>query len=153
MQSVICIDVCRVCLSGKQSGGITIALRDRSWIRFGVVGRRWGNWAGRYREIVGKVREGGDGGQGRVKGWGRRRGRRRRWCCGGRLPRWCLWGNATDLSLLTTLSYEDIQRLQGRDVQRERESKVLVNDFERAFGVLNGLKKRGEGEEEGGCCA
>ena len=29
----------------------------------------------------------------------------------------CLWGNATDLSLLTSLSYDDIQKLQGSEAR------------------------------------
>lgn len=102
-----------------------------------------GELAGRYREIVVKVRE-----EGTVVKEGEEVGEKEReeaemvlWR---EIAEVCLWGNATDLSLLTSLSYEDIQRLQGRDVQRERESKVLVNDFERAFGVLNGLKKEGK---------
>ena len=48
----------------------------------------------------------------------------------------CLWGNATDLSLLTSLSYEDIQKLQGSGARKESEKNILVNDFDRAFEVL-----------------
>ncbi|KIX97956.1 uncharacterized protein Z520_06034 [Fonsecaea multimorphosa CBS 102226] len=49
----------------------------------------------------------------------------------------CLWGNATDLSLLTSLTYEDIQKLQGSSARRESEKNILVNDLGRAFQVLN----------------
>jgi damage-control phosphatase, subfamily III len=53
----------------------------------------------------------------------------------------CLWGNATDLSLLTSLSYEDIQKLQGSSARKESEKNILVNDFDRAFGVLSAAQK------------
>ena len=53
----------------------------------------------------------------------------------------CLWGNATDLSLLTTLSYDDIQKLQGSNARKASEKNILVNDLDKAFDVLNRLKK------------
>ena len=52
----------------------------------------------------------------------------------------CLWGNATDLSLLTNLTYEDIQKLQGSSARHESEKNILVNDLPRAFDVLNRAK-------------
>lgn len=48
----------------------------------------------------------------------------------------CLWGNATDLSLLTNLSYDDIQKLQGAASRKANEEKILVNDFPAAFSCL-----------------
>ncbi|KAK6380185.1 Hairy/enhancer-of-split with YRPW motif protein 2 [Exophiala oligosperma] len=57
----------------------------------------------------------------------------------------CLWGNATDLSLLTTLTYENIQQLQGSEVFKRRRDKVLVNDLDRAFDLL--WQARNQGEE------
>ena len=53
----------------------------------------------------------------------------------------CLWGNATDLSLLTSLSYEDIQKLQGSNARKDAEKNILVNDFDRAFSVLTAAQK------------
>lgn len=55
----------------------------------------------------------------------------------------CLWGNATDLSLLTSLTYEDIQKLQGSNARKESEKNVLVNDLKQAFDVLNSAHKAG----------
>lgn len=56
----------------------------------------------------------------------------------------CLWGNATDLSLLTNLSYEDIQKLQGSDARKASENNILVNDLGKAFDVLTAAQKAGK---------
>jgi uncharacterized protein with ATP-grasp and redox domains len=58
----------------------------------------------------------------------------------------CLWGNATDLSLLTNLSYEDIQKLQGSEARKASEKNILVNDLGKAFKVLRAAQKEGQKE-------
>jgi hypothetical protein len=58
----------------------------------------------------------------------------------------CLWGNATDLSLLTNLSYEDIQKLQGSEARKNSEKNILVNDLEKAFAILAAAQKEGKKE-------
>ena len=56
----------------------------------------------------------------------------------------CLWGNATDLSLLTSLTYEDIQKLQGADARKQAEKNILVNDLPAAYKVLKEAQKEGK---------
>lgn len=58
----------------------------------------------------------------------------------------CLWGNATDLSLLTNLSYEDIQKLQGSEARKKSEKNIIVNDLGRAFKVLSAAQREGQKE-------
>lgn len=58
----------------------------------------------------------------------------------------CLWGNATDLSLLTTLTYEDLQKLQGSEARIAAENNILVNKFPAAYAVLD--KARRDGKKE-----
>jgi hypothetical protein len=58
----------------------------------------------------------------------------------------CLWGNATDLSLLTNLSYEDIQKLQGSEARKSSEKNILVNDLPAAFNILTKAQKEGKKE-------
>ena len=58
----------------------------------------------------------------------------------------CLWGNATDLSLLTNISYEDIQKLQGSEARKASEQNIIVNDLEIAYNVLKKEKKAGKKE-------
>jgi uncharacterized protein with ATP-grasp and redox domains len=58
----------------------------------------------------------------------------------------CLWGNKTDLSLLPSLSNEDIQKLQGSEVRKASEKKVLVNDLSAAFQSLYKVQKSGKQE-------
>lgn len=58
----------------------------------------------------------------------------------------CLWGNATDLSLLTNLSYEDIQKLQGSEARKAAEDKIIVNDFNAAFEILREAQRAGNKE-------
>ncbi|KAI9689593.1 MAG: hypothetical protein M1822_010245 [Bathelium mastoideum] len=48
----------------------------------------------------------------------------------------CLWGNATDLSLLTNLTYDDIQKLQGAKARKAAEANIICNDLPAAFEVL-----------------
>jgi uncharacterized protein with ATP-grasp and redox domains len=53
----------------------------------------------------------------------------------------CLWGNKTDLSLLTNLTDDDVQKLQGSKVRKESEKNILVNDLSKAFQVLHQAQK------------
>ncbi|OJJ48887.1 hypothetical protein ASPZODRAFT_139841 [Penicilliopsis zonata CBS 506.65] len=57
----------------------------------------------------------------------------------------CLWGNATDLSLLTSLTYEDIQKLQGSKARKAAEENIIVNNLDLAFDSLrNAQKEKGK---------
>lgn len=58
----------------------------------------------------------------------------------------CLWGNATDLSLLTNLTYEDIQKLQGSEARKSAEKNILVNDLPAVYDLLK--KAKAEGNKE-----
>ncbi|KAK7055177.1 DUF89 domain-containing protein [Favolaschia claudopus] len=53
----------------------------------------------------------------------------------------CLWGNATDLSLLTHLSSSDIEHLQtvGKDAQAARAEFILRDDQEKVWTHVNSL--------------
>ncbi|KAI9459850.1 DUF89 domain-containing protein [Lactarius psammicola] len=54
----------------------------------------------------------------------------------------CLWGNATDLSLLTNMTPEDIEHLQtiGRDAQDARKEFILKDDQDAAWQHITTLK-------------
>lgn len=56
----------------------------------------------------------------------------------------CLWGNATDLSLLTSLSYEDIQKLQGSQARKASEKNILVNELPAAYDTLKKARDIGK---------
>ncbi|KAM3068841.1 Hairy/enhancer-of-split with YRPW motif protein 2 [Clarireedia jacksonii] len=56
----------------------------------------------------------------------------------------CLWGNATDLSLLTSLTYEDIQKLQGSEARKASEKNIIINDLGKAYDVLKKAKNEGK---------
>ena len=58
----------------------------------------------------------------------------------------CLWGNATDLSLLTNLTYDDIQKLQGSQARKAAEKNIVVNDLPAAFRVLRSAQAAGKAE-------
>jgi len=54
----------------------------------------------------------------------------------------CLWGNATDLSLLTNMTMEDIEHLQaiGRDAQNARKEFILKDDQDAAWQHITTLR-------------
>ncbi|KAG7195275.1 uncharacterized protein KQ657_003801 [Scheffersomyces spartinae] len=57
-----------------------------------------------------------------------------------------LWGNATDLSLLAgTTSLEDIQSVQGKNARTANQSKILINDTEKAWNRLLSTADAGDG--------
>ncbi|KAK1485400.1 hypothetical protein CTAM01_12615, partial [Colletotrichum tamarilloi] len=58
----------------------------------------------------------------------------------------CLWGNATDLSLLTSLTYEDIQKLQGSEARKASEKNIVVNDLPAVYELLKKAKAEGKAE-------
>lgn len=52
-----------------------------------------------------------------------------------------LWGNATDLSLLAgNVTLEDIKSVQGAEVRKKNEEKILINDLPNAWERLTGNK-------------
>lgn len=53
----------------------------------------------------------------------------------------CLWGNATDLSLLTSLTYEDIQKLQGAEARKTSEKNIIANDLPGAYEALKKARR------------
>ncbi|KAF8525585.1 DUF89 domain-containing protein [Hysterangium stoloniferum] len=54
----------------------------------------------------------------------------------------CLWGNATDLSLLTNMTHEDIQKLQsvGKAAQQERKEYILLDQSKEVWSLISNLK-------------
>lgn len=58
----------------------------------------------------------------------------------------CLWGNKTDLSLMTTMTTDQVQALQGSKARKESEKKILVNDLSKAFQVLQKSQKASQTE-------
>ena len=52
-----------------------------------------------------------------------------------------LWGNATDLSLLTNMSLDDIKTLQGAEVRKKNEENILVNDIDKVWSILSAEKQ------------
>ncbi|CAD6501484.1 BgTH12-01736 [Blumeria graminis f. sp. triticale] len=53
----------------------------------------------------------------------------------------CLWGNATDLSLLTSLNYDEIQKLQGLQARKCSKNNILINDLESVYDSLEKRRK------------
>lgn len=54
-----------------------------------------------------------------------------------------LWGNATDLSLLAgNVTLEDIKSVQGAEVRKQNEEKILINDLDQAWESIKDGSKR-----------
>jgi hypothetical protein len=53
-----------------------------------------------------------------------------------------LWGNATDLSLLSSLSLDQIHSLQGRKAIHEGQARIVSNDMPRAWDYLKSRRGR-----------
>lgn len=54
-----------------------------------------------------------------------------------------LWGNATDLALLTSLSVEELNSRQGKAVRDSNKENIVVNDTEQVWGLLSELRSLG----------
>jgi len=58
-----------------------------------------------------------------------------------------LWGNATDLSLLTTISIEDLQSRQGKKAREASKENVVDDDTNQVWELLQSMpQKKGERE-------
>ncbi|AET39601.1 putative methyltransferase Ecym_4568 [Eremothecium cymbalariae DBVPG len=53
-----------------------------------------------------------------------------------------LWGNATDLSLLTNVTLEEIQSIQGASVRSDSQERILINDTSLVWQALGAGKVR-----------
>ena len=54
-----------------------------------------------------------------------------------------LWGNATDLSLLTSLSVEELNSRQGKAVRDSNKKNIVVDDTEQVWRLLSRLRSSG----------
>lgn len=54
-----------------------------------------------------------------------------------------LWGNATDLSLLTSLSVEELNSRQGKAVRDSNKENIVVDDTEQVWSLLSRLRSMG----------
>ena len=54
-----------------------------------------------------------------------------------------LWGNATDLSLLTSISVEELNSRQGKAVRESNKQNILVDDTEQVWSLLSRLRSSG----------
>jgi hypothetical protein len=50
-----------------------------------------------------------------------------------------LWGNATDLSMLANLRFEDLERLQGKKAIEAQHKNIVVNDIDEVWKYVEGL--------------
>lgn len=60
-----------------------------------------------------------------------------------------LWGNATDLSLLTTLSMSELHSRQGQAARQASKQNVIVDDTEAVWELFEGMLKSGGGFHDG----
>ncbi|RMD41473.1 hypothetical protein DV735_g3646, partial [Chaetothyriales sp. CBS 134920] len=104
--------------------------------------------AARYKEIITAVTQGREGGEGSAPADDDKEKEKER-ILFTEMAEICLWGNATDLSLLTNLSWEDIQKLQGSEARKTREKSIVVNDLKQAFEVLYARKTTPKQQEPG----
>jgi damage-control phosphatase, subfamily III len=51
-----------------------------------------------------------------------------------------LWGNATDLSLLANLRFEDLEKLQGKKAIETQQKNIVVNDMEEVWKYFSTLQ-------------
>ena len=51
-----------------------------------------------------------------------------------------LWGNATDLSLLTSLSVEELNSRQGKAVRESNKANIIVDDTDQVWSLLSRLR-------------
>ncbi|KAL9045928.1 MAG: hypothetical protein Q9214_001113, partial [Letrouitia sp. 1 TL-2023] len=58
----------------------------------------------------------------------------------------CLWGNGSDLSILSSLGPEQLQSRQGEEARKRAEKKVLVNKISSAYSVLKEAQIKNSGE-------
>ena len=58
-----------------------------------------------------------------------------------------LWGNATDLALLTSLSVEELNSRQGKAVRDSNKENIVVNDTEQVWGLLSKLRSLGSSRD------
>lgn len=54
-----------------------------------------------------------------------------------------LWGNATDLALLTSLSVEELNSRQGKAVRDSNKENIIVDDTEQVWSLLSRLRSLG----------
>jgi damage-control phosphatase, subfamily III len=50
------------------------------------------------------------------------------------------WGNAPDLSLLTTLKFEDLERLHGEKATEAQQQNIVLNDMNKSLEIVESLK-------------